>query len=167
MADIFDTTHMAFIPIVLCHCKSTKPKNHTRMHSIYYLLLHNTIPCAHKINRMRGRPILFHLLIWLFYLLYCNMISLRSTKITLQRQHFCLLLTFCKIEFCFTLRSSGAAKTGPAGLVPTPLCVLCSYSSCHHIDYKYNVHSNYSYTKICHCSQQKFFKYLHVFLSIL
>ena len=138
MADIFDTIHMVFIPIVQCHCKSTKPKNHTSMHSIYYLLLHNTIPCAHKINCMRGRPIVFHLLIWLFYLLYCNMISLTSTKITLQRQRFCLLLTFCKIEFCFTL-SSGAAKTGPAGrfLRPYACCVAIVHATIQIINIMY------------------------------
>ena len=29
MADIIDTVNMAFIPIVVCHCKPTKLKNHT------------------------------------------------------------------------------------------------------------------------------------------
>ena len=42
-----------------------------------------------KINGVRGRPITFHLLIWLFYLLYCNITSLTSPKITLV-----LLLTY-------------------------------------------------------------------------
>ena len=49
----------------------------------YYLLLHNRIACAHKIKGVRGRPIIFYLLIWLFYLLYCNATSLTSPKITL------------------------------------------------------------------------------------
>ena len=39
---------MAFVPIVICHCKSTKPKDHTSTLSLTYLLTCTTIPCAHK-----------------------------------------------------------------------------------------------------------------------
>ena len=71
-----------FIPIVVCHCKSTKLINHTNTPSITYFC--TTEYLVHiKINRVRGRPMIFHLLIWLFYLLYCNITSLTSPKITL------------------------------------------------------------------------------------
>ena len=66
------------------------------------------------INLVRGWPIIFPLLISFFYLLYSNIISLTSLKITLA------LLFITKIKFCFYLEKSGP-KTGPAGLVPTPL----------------------------------------------
>ena len=35
--DIFGTVHMAFISIVVCRFKSTKPKNHTSTLSIIYV----------------------------------------------------------------------------------------------------------------------------------
>ena len=73
---------MAFIPIVVCHYKSTKPKNHTSTLSITYF--YTTEYLVHiKINCVCGRTIIFHLLIWLFYLLYCNITSLISPIITL------------------------------------------------------------------------------------
>ena len=43
-----------------------------------------------------------------FYLLYHNITSWASPRTTLL---FCLLLAFCKMEFCFTLKNSGPAKT--------------------------------------------------------
>ena len=88
---------------------------------VLYLLLpfaqQNTL-CHIRINHMCGWPIIFHHLIQLFYLLYFNITSLTSPKITLA---LLLLLAFCKMKFCYTLRNSGPAKTGSAGPVPTPL----------------------------------------------
>ena len=73
---------MAFISIVVCHCKSTKTLNHTSTPSITYFC--KTEYLVHiKVKHVRGQQIIFHLLIWLFYLLYCNITSLTSPIITL------------------------------------------------------------------------------------
>ena len=74
VADIFDTAHIANILLAAYRCKSTKTKNHTSTVSITYFYTINYLVRI-KINRMRGQPIIFHLLIWLFYLLYCNITS--------------------------------------------------------------------------------------------
>ena len=49
---------------------------------------------------MRGRPIILHYLICLFYLLQLNIISLINPKMTLA---LCYYLSFAKMEFCFYL----------------------------------------------------------------
>ena len=82
MVNIFDTTHMILIPIVLSHCKSTKPKNHTSTLSITYFCTTEYLVRI-KINCVRGWLIIFHLLIWLFYLLCCDITSLTGPEITL------------------------------------------------------------------------------------
>ena len=56
-----------------------------------------------------GRPIIFHFIICLFYLLYHN-------KLNKSKNHsstFVYYLLFVKWKFLFTLRNSGLAKTWP------------------------------------------------------
>ena len=120
MANIIDTVHMAFISIVVCHCKSTKPINDTSTSTLFITYFYITEYLVRiKINHVCGWPIIFHLLIWLFYLLYCNITSLTTPIITIAL----LFITyfFAKWNFVFTLINSGPAKTRPARPLPVPL----------------------------------------------
>ena len=86
---------MAFKPIVLCHCNSTKPKNHTNTSSITFTQ-QNTLCAYNKLCAWAADK--FPPLTMGFHLLYCNITSLTSPK---SPWDFCLLLAFCKMEFCF------------------------------------------------------------------
>ena len=118
---------MVLISSVLSHCKSTKPKNHTSTLSITYFCKTEYLVRI-KINCVCGWLIIFHLLILLFYLLYCNITILTSPEITLVFFYYFLCV---KWNFVFTLRNSGLAKTGP---VPTPcdICILWKVVIHHH-----------------------------------
>ena len=73
---------------------------------IEYLVLH-------EILCMSGQPIIFHLIISLFYLLYHNITSWMDPK---PPSTFVYFLLFVKWYFIFTLRNRGVAKTWPTGL---------------------------------------------------
>ena len=78
----------------------------------------------HEIFCVRGWPIIFHLIISFFYLLYHNITSWTSSKSPYS--------TFCvKWNFVFTLRNSGLAKTWPTGLSATALQWSVSYVANH------------------------------------
>ena len=86
------------------------------------------------INKMRGRTIILHLLISLFYLLLLLKIKakpaqsyiLLSIIISLisPKSHIIALiyyLPFAKMEFCFYLEKTAPAKTGAAGPISLAL----------------------------------------------
>ena len=78
------------------------------------------------INRMREQLIILHLLIYLFYLLQLNIVSLISPTILLA---LCLLLVFCKMEFCFYLEKKLVrSKTRAARPIPLALIDFSHHS---------------------------------------
>ena len=86
-------------------------------------LLLNFLHNKHLVSILRGQPMILYLLICFFYL---NIISLTSSKITLALLSIAYFLQ--KMEFHFTLRKTGPAKTGAAGSFPPALiniqCIL-------------------------------------------
>ena len=85
-----------------------------------------TLAIYHKIIFERGRTVIFHLITCFFYLLYCNITSWISPKITLVLSF--VTFFFAKWNFVFTLRNSDPAKTWPAR--PFAMALLATYSNC-------------------------------------
>ena len=114
---MFDTARMALIPIVLSHCKSTKPKNHTSTLSITYFctteyLVRIKVNCAWSADNFPPLDMAF-----LPTVLQYN----KPKKSKNHPSAFVYYFLFIKWNFVFTLRNSGQAKTRPTGPVPTPL----------------------------------------------
>ena len=75
-----------------------------------------------RIFCMHGQPIIFHLILCFFYLLYCNVTSKTSTKII----QVPLYLLVVKWNFDSTLRNNSLAKTWPTGPSALALTTLGS-----------------------------------------
>ena len=90
--------------------------------------MHNRTPCAAKIFCVCGCPIIFHLIICLFYLLYCNITSWTSPKITLV-----LLLNTCFLQngILFLLENhSGPAKIWPTRPLNFAMALFVAKKTC-------------------------------------
>ena len=128
MADIFDTAHMVFIPIVVCCCRSTKSKNHTSTLSISitYFCITCRIYCVHKNKSCAWVADSFPPLHMAFLptVLWYN----KPNKSKNNLSAFIYYLLFVKWNFAFTLRSSGPAKTGPARPIPIRPCLSSNFS---------------------------------------
>ena len=97
--DNFMNAQILFLPLVL-YCHNPKMLK-IALHSVSFCITECLVSIT--MNEMRGWSIILHLLICLFYLLQLNIISLISPKITLA---LCLLLSFCKMEFCSYLEKN-------------------------------------------------------------
>ena len=113
-----------FLPLILWCYNPKVLKNHTPLCLLLSFCATEYFVCI-TMNKMRGQPIILHLLICLFYLLQLNIISLTVPK---PHQNF-LYLPFAKWNFVFTLRKNWSgqnrsSRTDSAGSADHALCLI-------------------------------------------
>ena len=94
---------------------------------------------------MRGQPIIFHLFISFSI---CCIVIQQVVQIQKSPQYFCLLLAFCKVEFCFYLEKQWSGQN----LTNRTICYGLVINTW---DFTQNIHhefilSSFGFHTLCH-----------------